>query len=104
MIIFIIKSYLSITFNHFAKLGGQVVITGKRKEKLQKVYDECIQVAEECSSKTTNAVVQVIGNVTDLEVVENLVKTEVDSFGKIHILVNDAGFAVATPIYDPNFL
>ena len=89
---------------HFAKFGGQVVITGRNKEKLQKVYDQCIHAAQEGSFKTTNSVVQVIGDVTDFEVVKKLVKTAVDSFGKIDILVNNAGFSLMHTIYDPNLI
>ena len=89
---------------HFAKFGGQVVITGRNKEKLQKVYDQCKKVAQEGSFKTTNAVVQVIGDVTDYEVLKKLVKTAIDSFGKIDILVNNAGFGYPTSIYDPKML
>ena len=63
---------------HFAKFGGQVVITGRNKEKLQKVYDQCKKAAQEGSFKTTNAVVQVIGDVTDLEVLKKLNKRAVD--------------------------
>ena len=40
---------------HFAKFGGQVVITGRNKEKLQKVYDQYKKIAQEGSFKTTNA-------------------------------------------------
>ena len=89
---------------HFAKFGGQVVITGRNKEKLQKVYDQCKKAAQEGSFKTTNAVVQVIGDVTDLEILKKLVKTAIDSFGKIDILINNAGFGLPSSIYDPNLL
>ena len=89
---------------HFAKFGGQVVITGRNKEKLQKVYDQCKKVAQEGNFKTTNPVVQVIGDVTDLEVLKKLVKTAVDSFGKIDILINNAGFVLPSTIYDPKLL
>ena len=89
---------------HFAKFGGQVVITGRNKEKLQKVYDQCKKVAQEGSFKTTNAVVQVIDDVTHFEVLKKLVKTAVDSFGKIDILANNAGLAFPTSVYDSNIL
>ena len=89
---------------HFAKFGGQVVITGRNKEKLQKVYDQCIKAAQEGSFKTTNPVVKVVGDVTDSEVLQNLVKTAIDCFGKIHILINNAGFPLVSSIYDQKLL
>ena len=56
------------------------------------------------SFKAENPVVQVIGEVSDYEVLKNLVKTAIDCFGKINILVKNVGFPLPTSIYDLDFL
>ena len=86
---------------HFAQFGGQVVITGRNEEKLQKVFDECIKAAQ---GNFGTKVIQLIGDVTDLEFCKKLIKTTIETFGKIDILVNNAGLAIQSSIYDKKLL
>lgn len=88
----------------FAKFGAQVVITGRNKEKLQKVFDRCKSAAQESTFKTANPVIQFIGDINHIEFCKELVESTVKNFGKIDILVNNAGFGKPFSIYDPNYL
>ena len=89
---------------HFAQFGGQVVITGRNKEKLQKVFDQCKKAAQQGNFKTTNPVIQVVGDVCDVEFCKKLVESTVKNYSKIDILVNNAGVGIPTSIYSPNLL
>ena len=88
----------------FAQFGGQVVITGRNKEKLQKVFDQCKKAGQEGTFKTANPVIQLVGDINDVEFCKKLVESTVNNFGKIDILVNNAGFGKPISIYDPNYL
>ena len=88
----------------FAKFGAQVVITGRNKEKLQKVFDQCKRAAREGTFKTTNPTIQLIGDINDIEFCKELVESTIKHFGKIDILVNNAGFGKPFSIYDRNYL
>ena len=89
---------------HFAKFGGQVVITGRNQQRLQKVFDDCKKGAIEGSFKTSNPVIQLIGDVSDMEFCKKLIKTTIDSFSKFDILVNNAAFGASSSIYDAKLL
>ena len=89
---------------HFAQFGGQVVITGRNQERLQKVFDDCKKAAQQGSFKTSNPVIQLVGDVSDFEFCKKLVKTTIDTFTKIDILVNNAAFGIPSSIYDAKLL
>ncbi len=77
----------------FAKEGASVVVIARRKEKL----DELIKKIESEDGKA----VAVVGDVTNQGDVENAVKTTVDEFGKLDIVVNNAGLNdKMTPLTD----
>lgn len=67
----------------FAQEGAMVVAIARRKEKLQGVIDEI--------TADGGKAVAVVGDVTREEDVWNAVKTAVDTFGKLDIVVNNAG-------------
>lgn len=69
---------------HFAKLGGSLVVTGRNKDSLDKVSAEC-----ESASKVKPVVV--IGDISKPETAKMLVDSAVSRFGKIDVLVNNAG-------------
>lgn len=67
----------------FAQEGAAVVITGRRKEQLEKVAQEI--------ERAGGRAVPVPGSVTDEAHARSAVSQAVHSFGKLHILVNNAG-------------
>lgn len=67
----------------FAKEGASVVLIARRKEKL----DDLVKQIKDDGGKA----IAVAGDVTNQEDVQNAVKTAVDEFGKLDIVVNNAG-------------
>ena len=67
----------------FAKEGAKVAITGRRLEKLQEVVDAI--------KKSAGEAVGITGDVSKPSDVERIVKTTVDKFKRLDILVNCAG-------------
>lgn len=81
------SSGLGVTFAEaLAEAGANVAICARRYEKLKNVAD---RIEQETGSK----VLPVEADVTIEEDVEKLVKTTVDEFGSLEILVNNAGIA-----------
>ncbi|XP_041971097.1 3-oxoacyl-[acyl-carrier-protein] reductase FabG-like [Aricia agestis] len=70
----------------FSKLGADVVISGRNKSNLNNVAKECQQVSPK--NKTPLVVIADMNNEAD---VENLVKSTIEKFNKIDVLVNNAG-------------
>ncbi|APG65488.1 short-chain dehydrogenase [Tenacibaculum todarodis] len=68
---------------HFAKFGATVVVSDINTESAQKVVDEII-------SNKGKAIVNKC-NVAKFEEVENLVNSTVNEFGKLDVIVNNAG-------------
>ncbi|HBT85914.1 MAG TPA: 3-ketoacyl-ACP reductase [Clostridiaceae bacterium] len=67
----------------FAKEGASVVLIARRKEKLEELVNEI--------KNDGGKAIAVAGDVTNEEDVQNAVKTAVDEFGKLDIVINNAG-------------
>ncbi len=65
--------------------GAKIVINGRNKEKLKSTYDELIKLNIE--------VFPVQGDVSDFNSCKNIVQQTVNKFGKIDVLINNAGIA-----------
>lgn len=90
------SSGLGVTFAEtLAEWGVNLVIAARRYEKL-------VKVAEDISSKYDVKVVAVKVDVSQEEQVVNMVKTAVEKFGSLEILVNNAGTASLSPSVDMN--
>lgn len=88
------SSGLGVTFTEtLAERGVNLVIAARRYEKL-------IKVAEDISSKYGVKVVPVQVDISREEQVINMVKTALEKFGSIEILVNNAGTASISPSID----
>jgi len=88
------SSGLGVTFAEtLAEWGVNLLIAARRYEKL-------VKVAEDISSKYGVKVVAVKVDVSQEEQVVNMVKTAVEKFGSLEILVNNAGTASLSPSVD----
>lgn len=68
----------------FSKLGAQLALTGRNEENLMKTGDKC---HKESGIKP----LLVTGDLTNESDTERVVKNSVDHFGRLNILVNNAG-------------
>lgn len=88
------SSGLGVTFAEtLAERGVNLIIAARRYEKL-------VKVAEELSSEHDVEVIPVKTDVTQEKQVINMVKTAIDKFGSLEILVNNAGIASLSPSVD----
>jgi len=80
--------------------GASVMISGRTQEKL----DETVKTIEDRGGKA----VGMVSDVTDLAAIEELVRTTVDRFGSVNILVNNAqdshGLGPLLDVADETFL
>ena len=74
------------TAEQFAKKGANIVLVARRKEKLE-------QVEKNLSKYSTKILVQVC-DVSDKEQVKQMSEKVIDTFSKIDVLVNNAGFVI----------
>ena len=85
------SSGLGISFTEaMAEAGADVLICARREEKL-------IENANRIASYTKRQVIPLKADLTKEEDIINVVKTAEEKFGKIDILINNAGVAVAGP-------
>jgi len=85
------SSGLGVTFAEtLAERGVNLVIAARRYEKL-------VKVAEDISSRYDVKVVPVEADVSQEEQVIHMMKTTIENFGSIEILVNNAGIATLNP-------
>lgn len=70
----------------FSKLEASVVLTGRNKQNLEKVAKQC----EELSPKGLKPLI-VIADMNKESDVENIIKSTIDNFSKLDVLVNNAG-------------
>ncbi|GMR52454.1 hypothetical protein PMAYCL1PPCAC_22649 [Pristionchus mayeri] len=73
----------------FAKAGARVTVTGRSEQKLTVTKSECVAAG----AKADN-ILELAGDVTDQQFIEKLVQGTVDKFGRLDVLVNNAGAAI----------
>ena len=76
----------------FAAKGAKVVLAARRAERLAGLVARIEGMGGEAIAVTTD--------VTDEAAVENLFARSVEHFGSVDVLINNAGVADSTPIYD----
>jgi len=88
------SSGLGVTFAEtLAERGVNLVIAARR-------YERLVKVAEDLSSKYDIKVIPIKTDVSQEEQVINMVKTAIEKFGSLEILVNNAGIASLSPSVD----
>lgn len=89
-----VSSGLGVAFAEaLAEFGVNLVIAARR-------YERLIKVSEDLSSKYHVEVIPVKTDVSQEEQVVNMVKTAIEKFGSLEILVNNAGIASLSPSVD----
>lgn len=82
----------------FVKRGANVVLHGRSAEKLQKISDECKKFA-----KNNQKIISIQGDITNESVQNQLISSAVQDFGKLDILINNAGIFRETRLDSYNF-
>lgn len=81
----------------FSKLEAKLVITGRNKENLEKVADEC----KSLSPKDLKPLI-VVGDMNIEADIEKTVKSTIDHYGQLDVLVNNAGIMESGTIETTN--
>ncbi|KAH9504689.1 hypothetical protein Btru_062583 [Bulinus truncatus] len=68
----------------FAKLGASLALTGRKEENL-------IQVGEQCARNSNQKPLLIVADLCNESDVKRIVDETIKQYGKLHILVNDAG-------------
>ncbi|GMS95462.1 hypothetical protein PENTCL1PPCAC_17637, partial [Pristionchus entomophagus] len=74
------------TARRFAENGAKVTITGRNKKALQETSKDCIR-----SGAKQGDIHIVVGDMKENETREIIMKETIDKFGKLDVLVNNAG-------------
>ena len=80
----------------FAKKGSKVVLAARNPENLNSVLDEVKQYNTEA--------IAVVADVSLVDDCENLIKKTIETFGKINILINNAGISMRSMFLDTDLL
>ncbi|OTF76587.1 hypothetical protein BLA29_006419 [Euroglyphus maynei] len=76
---------------HLSSLGANITITGRNSERLKRVGERCRQQQQQQQQQSTNKVLEVIGDVNEKIDAERLINKTIETFGKLDVLVNNAG-------------
>jgi len=79
----------------FSKLGASVALTGRKEENL-------IKTGEECAKNSDTKPLLIVGDLTKEEDVTKIVDQTIERFGKLNILVNNAGILEMGSIENTN--
>ncbi|XP_078581820.1 3-oxoacyl-[acyl-carrier-protein] reductase FabG-like isoform X1 [Branchiostoma floridae x Branchiostoma japonicum] len=72
----------------FARLGAHLALTGRNQENLQATAKACVE-----AGTPQDKILLITGDICDEELQKNLVEQTVQKFGRIDVLVNNAGTA-----------
>ncbi|CAG2177460.1 unnamed protein product [Oppiella nova] len=89
----------AVTAVEFARLGTQVVVTGRRKDRVSAVANQCAE-----ASPTGAKALEVVADVTNDDDCRRLVSDTIKTFKKLDILVNNAGLYLVSSIWDGDIL
>ncbi len=78
-------------------MGANVVITGRDEQKIK-------AVAEKCRQNSQQKVLEVVADMAKDEDIKSLLNKTINEFGKLDVLVNNAGIGKRTLYSDPNIM
>jgi len=82
---------------HLASLGAHLVVTGRDEQRIK-------SVAEKCRKISGRKVVSVAADLLNDDNVRNLIETTISEFGRLDLLINNAGIGDLTYISDPKVM
>jgi len=82
---------------HLAELGANLVVTGRDEQRIK-------SVAEKCRKISGKKVVSVAADLLNDNDVQNLFETTIQEFGKLDVLVNNAGVGDLSYMSDPKIM
>ena len=80
------------TARHLSKLGAKVVLGARRKERLEQLVSELVAAGGEAVAYQTD--------VTRADEVKALIQGALDTFGRVDVLINNAGYGAMGPLLD----
>ena len=80
------------TARHLSQLGAKVVLAARRKERLEQLVSELVAAGGEAVAYQTD--------VTRADEVKALIQGALDTFGRVDVLVNNAGLMAIAPMSD----
>ncbi|XP_054153810.1 3-oxoacyl-[acyl-carrier-protein] reductase FabG-like [Oppia nitens] len=83
----------------FAQLGAHVMVTGRKAAEIQSVANECQQL----SPKKLKPL-QVVADVSDDKQLTQLLNKTIETYGRLDVLVNNAGIGLTAAVTDPKFM
>jgi len=89
----------AVAAEEFSKAGGQVVINGRDAQKLSEVGKQCLKVSPKGLKP-----LEVVADVSNEEDCKRLIDTTIKAFGKLNVLVNNAGRDDTSSVEDPKIL
>lgn len=85
---------------NFVSLGSKVVLAARSIDKLEKIAEEIRQWSKDSRQQDSDKVICVKTDVTKEEDCKNLIERTVKHFGKIDVLVNNAGISMRAVFKD----
>jgi len=82
---------------HLASLGANLIVTGRDEQRIK-------SVAEKCRKISGKKVVSVAADLLVDENVQNLIDTIIQEFGRLDVLINNAGVGDLSYINDPKLM
>ena len=80
------------TARHLSQLGAKVVLAARRRERLEQLVSELVAAGGEAVAYQTD--------VTRADEVKALIQGALDTFGRVDVLVNNAGLMAIAPLSD----
>src|SRR5699024_751823 len=81
------------TARHLSAQGANVALGARRTERIE-------SLAKEINSNNHGKAIAVTTDVTDRDQVNNLVDSAVDKFGRVYVMLNNAGLMPLAPVED----